>query len=122
MKPETAAQLPPTLTHAFETNMAAKGRVQVHVVNRKGDVIKSMPWQDNLILDQGMDYYATNTWANLMNYCVAGTGTTPTRDLLDGTAAQSGTTVTLTGSTYVLSVGDVGLDAGALNGEGLLLG
>lgn len=108
MKPETLAALPPSFTHAFETHIEAKGRVQVHVVNRKGDVIKTMPWQNNLVLDQGLDYYATNNWANLMNYCVAGTGTTPTRDILDGTAGQSGTTVTLTGSTYSFSAGDVG--------------
>lgn len=94
-------------SHIFNLNAAAKGRMQVHVVNRKGEVIKTMPWQDNLILDQGMNYYATNNWANLMSFCVAGTGTTPTRDIMDGTADQSGTTVTLTGSTYSFSAGDV---------------
>ena len=102
------APISPRLSHAFNIEMKLKGRMQAHVLNRKGEVIKTMPWQDNLILDQGMNYYATNTWANLMNYCVAGTGTTPTRDLLDGTASQTGTTVTLAGSTYTFSGGDVG--------------
>lgn len=109
MNPEALAATPRRLTHAFEANAAVKGRVQVHVYDPKKDrIIKTMPWQNNLVLDQGMNYYATNTWANLMNYCVAGTGTTPTRDILDGTAGQSGTTVTLTGSTYSFSAGDVG--------------
>lgn len=108
MKTHELAKLSPRLTHAFETDMRVKGRMQAHVVNAKGRVIKTMPYQDNLILDQGMDYYASNTWANLMNYCVAGTGTTPTRDVLDGTASQTGTTVTLSGSTYTFSGGDVG--------------
>lgn len=97
--------------------MGVAGRVQVHVVNAKGGVIKTLPWQKNLILDQGMDYYATNTWANMMNYCVAGTGTTPTKDLLDGTASQTGTTVTLSGSTYTLTSGDVGKWVGWATGE-----
>lgn len=100
--------LSPRLSHAFHLDQKVKGRMQAHVVNAKGKVIKTLPWQDNLILDQGLDYYANNTWANLMNYCVAGTGTTPTRDELDGTASQTGTTVTLSGSTYTFSGGDVG--------------
>lgn len=120
----TTTELPPEVTlprsfaHCFEANMAVVGRVQVHVVDaKKGRVLKTLPWQKNLILDQGMDYYANNTWANMMNYCVAGTGTTPTKDLMDGTAAQSGTTVTLTGSTYSFSVGDVGKWVGWATGE-----
>jgi hypothetical protein len=100
--------LPIRLAHAFESELKVKGRMQAHVVSATGKVIKTLPWQDNLILDQGMDYYGSNTWANLMNFCVAGTGTTPTRDILDGTAAQSGTTVTLSGSSYVLTSGDIG--------------
>lgn len=98
------------LTHGFSIGMAVKGRFQVHIVRAKdGEVIKTLPWQNNLILDQGMDYIGNkNTWANLMSYCVAGTGTTPTRDLVDGTASQTLTTVTLTGSTYTLTSGDIG--------------
>lgn len=109
MNPEALATIPRNFSHAFEANMAVQGRAQIHVLNRKGEVIKTLPWQRNLVLDQGMNYYGnSNTWANLMNYCVAGTGTTPTKDLLDGTAGQSGTTVTLSGSTYSFSAGDVG--------------
>ena len=112
------ATLPVKFQHCFTTQMAARGRVQVHVVDaKKGRILKTLPWQNNLILDQGLDYYATNTWANLVNYCVAGTGTTPTKDIMDGTAGQSGTTVTLTGSTYTFSVGDVGKWVGWAGGQ-----
>lgn len=109
MNPEALATTPRQFAHAFETQAAVAGRVQVHVLNAEGRVIKTLPWQKNLILDSGMDMYGNNnTWANMMGYCVAGTGTTPTKDILDGTAAQAGTTVTLTGSTYTLSAGDIG--------------
>lgn len=114
---EPGSILSPRLCHAFNIETKVKGRMQAHVVNAKGNVIKTLPWQDNLILDQGMDYYATNTWANLMNYCVAGTGTTPTRDLIDGTVGQSGTTATLTGGTFTFAVGDVGKWIGWAGGQ-----
>lgn len=106
------------LTAGYTIGMKVKGRVQVHVVNRKGRVISTRPWQDNLILDQGMNYIGNkNTWANMMSYCAAGTGTTPTRDLMDGTASQTLTTVTLAGSTYSFSGGDVGKWIGWASGQ-----
>lgn len=95
----------------FHIGLAIKGRVQAHVVDgKKGRVIKTMPWQDNLILDQGLDQYlgGPNNWCNLLKNCAAGTGTTPTRDVMDGTASQTLTTVTLSGSTYSFTGGDVG--------------
>lgn len=114
---ESPRAMSPALAEAFKLDMAVKGRMQAHVVNRKGHVIKTLPWQDNLILDQGMDYYANNSWGSLMLYCVAGTGTTPTRDLIDGTVGQSGTTATLTGGTFVFAVGDVGKWIGWAGGQ-----
>lgn len=106
------------LPNAFQIGAELKGRVQVHVVNRKGQVISTRPWQNNLILDQGMDYYGNkNTFANMMSYCAAGTGTTPTRDVMDGTASQAATTVTLAGSTYTFSGGDVGKWIGWAGGQ-----
>lgn len=94
----------------------AQGFYRVSVVEN-GQVVKEYPRAANLILDSGLDLVNTNTWKALLNYCVAGTGTTPTKDLLDGTWSQSGTTVTSSGSTYTLTSGDIGKYVGFTTGE-----
>lgn len=90
----------------------ARGRFQVQVVDaRTGRVVESRPWQNNLILDSGLDRIATESWAAQLTYGVAGTGNTPTKDLPDDPAdtySQTGTTVTRDTGTRDFVAGDVG--------------
>lgn len=74
----------------------AEGRYKVQVVNsRTKEVVVDRPWAKNLILNQGLDGIALRTWAGSFEYCVAGTGNTPTQlDSGATTATQSTTTVT----------------------------
>lgn len=75
-------------------------RFKIQVVERRhnrhrGRVVRSTPWQANLILDQGMDRVASDVIVNLFTYCVIGTGNTATEALSGGiTATTSGTTCT----------------------------
>lgn len=85
------------------------GRMKIFVVDAKtGRVVQERPWQNNLILDQGLNNYATRSWAELMSFCAAGNGITSTKQVVTGTGSQSGTTVTLSGSAYSFVSGDVG--------------
>lgn len=98
-------------------HQSIKGRVQCQIVDsRTKKVLKTFPWQNNLILNQGMNNYGTtyaNGFISGFLYAVAGTGTTPTRDDSGTTqAAQSGTGVTLTGGSFVFT--DTGTDAGKM--------
>lgn len=96
-------------------HQSAKGRVRVMVVDTKtGKIKRDYGWQNNLILNQGMNAIATTyTWANAFLRCAAGTGTTPTQDDSGATTAtQSGTTVTLSGGSFVFT--DTGTDAGKM--------
>lgn len=88
------------------------GKVKWKVVDtRTGLVVRESPWQKNLILNQGMDRVQQTAGADLMLYCAAGTGVTPTSDDSGTTVAvQSGTTVTLSGGVFVLT--DTATDAG----------
>jgi hypothetical protein len=88
-----------------EQHQRAQGFVQCFVVDAAtGKVVKEYPRQRNLILNQGMDQVATNYWADLFVYCSAGTGTTPTSDdSSPTTATQAGTTVTLSGGSFVFT-------------------
>ena len=83
----------------------AEGFVQCFVVDAAtGKVVKEYPRQHNLILNQGMDRVAQTLWADLMLYCSAGTGVTPTSDdsgLTDAT--QVGTGVTLSGGSFTFT-------------------
>lgn len=90
----------------------AQGFVQCFVVDSAtGQVVKEYPRQKNLILNQGMDQVASTVWANLMAYCSAGNGVTPTSDdSSPTTATQVGNTVTLSGGTFVFT--DTITDAG----------
>lgn len=95
---------------AIEQRQTARGRFRIQVVEAaSGRVLSSSPWQRNLILDSGLNLLgANNSWAACMTYCAAGTGTTPTKDLCDGTYSQSGTTVTRNTGTRNFISGDVG--------------
>jgi len=79
-----------------------------------GNVLESEPvtdWTDpkgNLVLPAGFWAYGTNVnWFGMMAACVAGTGTTPNKVILDGTFQQSGTTVTRASGTGVFSSANV---------------
>lgn len=87
----------------------AQGFFTASVVDGVTGVVKRRyPTQRNLILDAGLDYIGTKSWFGAMLYCAVGTGTTPTKVAVDGTASQSGTTITLSGSSYSFVSGDVG--------------
>jgi hypothetical protein len=95
---------------AIEQRQTATGRFRVQVLDaRTRRVVRKGKWQRNLILDSGLDYLGGNySWAACIAYCAAGTGTTPTKDLADGTYSQSGTTVTRNTGTRSFISGDVG--------------
>ena len=88
----------------------AQGHVQCSVVDTAtGLVVKEYPRQKNLILNQGLEAVASAYWASLFVYAAAGTGTTPT--VIDSgivTAAQFGTSVTLSGSVFTDTATDAG--------------
>ena len=92
-------------------HQSASGRFRVSVVDAKtGKVVRKLPWQSNLILDSGLDRLATESWTAQLAYCVAGTGSTPTKDVADpgDLFSQSGTTVTRDSGTRDFISGDVG--------------
>lgn len=77
-----------------------KGRLKVQVVEA-GRIVEDRPWQNNLILDLGLNEWAARETANLFTHAVAGTGNTPTSDDSGAvTASQSGTTVTASASFF----------------------
>jgi len=76
-------------------------------------VVEITPWFDNLILNQGLDGIATQSWADSFLYCAIGLGTTPTVDDAGATvAAQSSSTVTLSGGSFTFT--DTSTDAGKM--------
>lgn len=93
----------------FNHNTKAQGSFKVSVVDAITGVVKrALPSQQNLILDTGLDQLATRSWFGCMQYIAVGTGTTATKVAVSGTASQTGTTVTLSGSAYSFVSGDVG--------------
>jgi hypothetical protein len=51
-----------------------KGQIKVEVLDHTGNVIEERPWQDNLILDQGLNNMADKYVAQLFEWAAAGTG------------------------------------------------
>lgn len=94
--------------------MGMEGVVQCMVVDSKTKkVVKSYPPQKNLILNQGMDNFATSNICDQFLAGAAGTGTTPTQDSSGvTTAARAGTTVTLVGGSFVFT--NTATDAGKM--------
>lgn len=91
----------------------AKGRFKAQVVAPNGRIVEDRPWQNNLILDQGLNGLATRSWQASFAYCAAGTGNTPTQyDSGATTASQTTTTVTASANFFN------GLPA---NGVGMLI-
>lgn len=76
-----------------------KGRIQVAV--RAGDkVLLTQPWQNNLILDQGLDYVASTLYNQLFAACAVGTSSDPTERDPGTTATVSGTALTSTAAAF----------------------
>jgi hypothetical protein len=76
-----------------------KGRVRVCVRESKR-IIRDLGWQENLILDQGLDKIATVQFANLFSACAVGTGTDPTTIRPSATATVSGQNLTASAATF----------------------
>lgn len=88
---------------------SAKGRYKCRVMNADGSVAFEHPkWLPNLILDSGLDKIAYMPWAQAFQFCVAGTGTTPTKVTTASNASQTGTTVTINAGSYSFSPSIVG--------------
>ena len=96
----------------------AKGRVKVQVVEN-GKVVVDRPWQDNLILNQGMEnlglsvFTATTqktAWCELFLHCAAGVGTRNT-SVSSGltTGSYSGGVFTISGGSYDFTDGLIGV-------------
>lgn len=59
-------------------NFKLKGKFKINIVDELTKKIeKKFGWQDNLILNQGIDYIAQRSFAENILYCVLGAGTTP---------------------------------------------
>jgi hypothetical protein len=84
-----------------------KGRVRV-AVRQDGRVVKDYGWQDNLILDQGLDKIATMPFNQAFVACCCGTGSNPTGRNPNTTATISGTALTAAAATF--SVADLDAD------------
>lgn len=100
--------------HDVKMHMGIVGIVQCLVIDSKTKkVVRKYAPQKNLILNQGMDEWATQNFCDLFLYSVVGTGTTPTQDDSGTTtAARSGTTVTLSGGSFTFT--NTATDAGKM--------
>lgn len=97
----------------INVRQSAKGRFKAQVVSPDGRVVEDRPWQNNLILDQGLNGLATRSWQESFAYCAAGTGNTPTQYDSDATtASQTTTTVTASADFF---------DSLPENGVGMLI-
>lgn len=91
---------------------SAKGRFRCVVLDAATkEVVRDHGWQDNLILDQGLNQVAVRAWCDNFLVACIGTNNEPTVD--DGgvsTASQSGFTVTIDSGSFTFTAG--GLDVG----------
>lgn len=92
----------------LEINTKATGQYRAQVLNSNGSVASDTGFQNNLILDQGLDGLTGMTWGEVMDYACIGTGNTPTKDTTASSASQTNTTVTRTAGAYDFSASDVG--------------
>lgn len=100
----------------------AQLRLKRQILNPDGSVAKDTDWQNNLILDQGLDGVFASSWARATEYGHIGTGTDPFfRD--SGATTVSVASGTATASSGFFEAGDVGrllkLDSGE---EGYITG
>jgi hypothetical protein len=77
-----------------------KGRVKIGVLDGNGELVRSYPWQDNLILDQGLDKIATVLYNQLFAACCCGTGTQVTNRNPNTTATVAGTALTAAAAAF----------------------
>jgi len=77
----------------IKSHARLSGKVKVAIVE-DGRVVREFPWQDNLILDQGLDYVASTLWNQLFTAVACGTGTNPTGRAPTNTATMVGNTIT----------------------------
>ena len=91
-------------------SIKVKGRVRVQIVDSAtGRVKRDNGWQNNLILNQGLESPSLRQWPTCFTHATCGTGTTPTQDDSGATTAnQVGTAVTLAGGSFVFNSGNVG--------------
>jgi hypothetical protein len=77
------------------------GRLKLAI--REGErVVRSYPWQDNLILDQGLDMIATTLFNQVFTNCAVGSGNDPTSWNPGATATVNGTTLTANSAVFGL--------------------
>jgi IPT/TIG domain len=78
-----------------------KGKVRVMVLE-EGEPISDSGWQENLILDQGLDKLATLQFNQVFSACAVGTDNSPTtiQPPAGTTATVSGTTLTASAPTF----------------------
>lgn len=89
-------------------NQSAAGRYKVQVFDpRTRRVVHERPWARNLILNQGLDGLATQSWQSSIAYCTGGEGNTPTQ-LDSGATTASQTTTSVTSSADIFTADDVG--------------
>lgn len=76
-----------------------KGRIQIAI--REGErIVQKFPWQENLILDQGLDKIAVMPFNEVFLNCCCGTGSNPTGRNPSASATISGTTLTANLSVF----------------------
>ena len=94
-------------------HQTVRGRFRAQVIGPGDLIIRDYGWQDNLILNQGMDGIAGRLWADSFLYACLGTGS-DVNFIPSGatTAQQSNVTVTLSGGS--LRFTDTPTDAGRM--------
>lgn len=96
--------------NAQNARIGIRGRVKAEVINHRGEVVVSRPWQRNLLLDQGMNALADHYFAELFEYAAAGTGDTALKEVVatSNSYTLSGTTLTRTAGTRDFTGDDEG--------------
>jgi len=86
-----------------EIGQSLSGRYKLFVIDQQEQVVSELPWQKNLILNQGMDQIPTILYADVMSYGFVGTGTR-TNNISSGNSSGS-----VASSVFTLVTGSTGL-------------
>jgi hypothetical protein len=100
-------------------SFAVKYQIRVRDAE-SGAVVRELPKRKNLIMDGGLDAYATNEFCNLFSQAIAGTGTTPTSRASNPITITQAANVIVSNSAFftsadvgrIIKYGDVGSGAG----------